>query len=42
VTPDVFVSIGFDEVLVFENLAHYVVNISAYEVDGCIVGLGGC
>jgi hypothetical protein len=39
--PDVLVSVGFDEVLVFENIAHYVVDNGANEVDGCSVGLGG-
>ncbi len=40
-TQDVLVSAGFDAVLVFKNLAHYVVNNGAVEVDGCSVGLGG-
>jgi hypothetical protein len=41
VTPDVLVSVGFDEVLVFKNVAHYAVDNGANEVDGCSVGLGG-
>ncbi len=40
-TSDVLVSVVFDEVLVFKNVAHYVVNNGAYEVDGCSVVLGG-
>ncbi len=39
--PDVFVSVRFNEVSVFKNVAHYVVNNGTYEVDGCSFGLGG-
>ncbi len=40
--PDVLVSVAFDEVSVFKNIACYVVDNGAYEVDGCSVGgLGG-
>jgi hypothetical protein len=37
----VLVSVGFDEVSVFENLACYFVDNGTYEVDGCSVRLGG-
>ena len=40
-TPDVFVSVGFDEVSIFKNVACYVDNNGANEVDGCSIGLGG-
>jgi hypothetical protein len=42
VTLDVLVSVRYDEVLVFKNVACYVVNNGANKVDGCSVGLGGC
>ncbi len=41
VTPDVLVSVRIDEVSVFKNVAHYVFDNGADEVDGCNVGLGG-
>ncbi len=31
--PNVFVSVGFNEVPVFENVAHYVVDNGTNEVD---------
>ncbi len=40
-TPDVLVSVGFDEVLVFKNVACYVIDNGTNEVDGCSVALGG-
>ncbi len=39
--PDVLVSVGFDEVSVFKNVACYVVNNGVDEVDGCSVGWRG-
>ncbi len=34
-------SVGFDNVLVFKNIACYVVANNANEVDGYSIGLGG-
>jgi hypothetical protein len=38
VTPDVLLSVRFDEVPVFKNVAGYVVDNGTNEVDGCSVG----
>jgi hypothetical protein len=41
VTPNVLVSVEFDEESLFNIVARYVVDDEMDEVDGCSVGLGG-